>query len=199
MGIIPEPSVDPSTWHPSWCSSDHCSAPDRLAERGLTEADIPLHKRHSHFSAPLTIGSEAREDAVLTLALERFVDQPPAEPGVDAVELVMEHRLHGTRAVALLEPAQLDSLAGAVEHLRLLVLGTSPSLVDRAIRALRDFGVHDRDAAHRLLPDWRASDQLDDDEYEQIIGAFPPPPVYDGPREIPWPAELDPNRPQDER
>lgn len=124
--MLPDLTVDPSTWHPSWCSSDHCSAPDRLAERGLTEADIPLHKRHSHFSAPVTIGSAEREDAVLTLQAERFVDQPPAaagDPGVDAVELTVEHRLHGTRVVALLEPDLLDQLAVALTDMRALVRG----------------------------------------------------------------------------
>lgn len=121
--MLSDLTVDASTWHPTWCSAVHCSAPDRLAERGLTEADVPLHRRHVHQSAPLVIGSEAREDAVITVQAERFTDQPPAEPGVDAVCLTIEHKLHGTRVVALLERDLLDQLAVALTDMRALANG----------------------------------------------------------------------------
>jgi hypothetical protein len=175
VNIFSDLQVDPSTWHPTWCSPLDCTAPDRLAERGLVEADVPLHKHHAHYSTPVTIGSAEREDAVLTLQAERFVDQPPASPGVDAVELTVEHRVHGTRVVALLEPDLLDQLAVAVADLQTTVLGAAPTLVDRAIRELRAFGgaeLHNDDVP-AALECWRHSGDLSDEDFAAVVAAFP--------------------------
>jgi hypothetical protein len=189
---------DPAHAHPTWCDRSQCTHPDALAARGVAEADVPLHLSSSHLSTPVVLGDSRHGDPVFVLQADRQVDAPVTDE-VEAVDFTLRIPERGFTVTVMVDPPLLDRLAGAIEHMRLLALGTSPTLVDRAIRALRDFGVYDREAAHRLLPDWHAADQLDDGEYEQIIGAFPPAPVYDGPREIPWPAELDPARREDER
>lgn len=190
--------ADPSTWHPSWCDPAECSAPDRLEARGLTEADIPLHKRHGHYSAPVTIGDPVREDAVLTLQAERFVDQPPEEPGIDAVELTVEHTLHGTRVVALLEPDLLDQLAAAITDVRAIVRGADSTrgtpiiptpneaaelralyagnpVIDSAEAALRQLAVdHVRDAVE-VLPNWAHYGELTERERQAVFARFVPP------------------------
>jgi hypothetical protein len=126
MNSIPDLTLDPATWHPSWCSRDHCTAPDRLAARGVAEVDVPLHQHHAHLSVPISTGKADREDSIVTLQAERFVDQPPAAPGsagVDAVVLTVEHKVVGTKVVATLEAAQLDALAVALTDMRALVAG----------------------------------------------------------------------------
>lgn len=125
--MLPDHTVDPSTWHPSWCSSDHCTAPDRLAERGLVEADIPIFTRHVHVSRPAVVGNTEREEPVFTLQAVRFVDQPPpvdaVDTGVNAVEILVEWPVVGTRVIATLEADQLDRLSVAIIDLRALVRG----------------------------------------------------------------------------
>lgn len=200
MNSISDPSIDPATWHPSWCDPAECSAPDRLEARGLTEADVPLHRRHGHYSTPVVIGSVEREDAVLALRAERFVDQPPAEPGVDAVELTVEHTLHGTRVVALLEPDLLDRLAAAIADMRAIVRGGDSTrgtpiiptpaeaaelralyagnpVIERAEAALRQRGVdHVRDAVE-VVSAIADHGELTERERQAVYARFVPAPA----------------------
>lgn len=191
MNIVPstpEPSDDrpAELLHPSWCSPAHCTSPERLAERGVDEADVPRWMQGAHLSEPIVVGSTLDHDphaeARFTLQAWRWVYQPPTE-AVDGIDVTIEALERHHRMTTSVSPFQMPQLVEAFIAMRDLATSSAGGRIgeprsvwsDRAIRALAAFGALGRAEAERLLPSWRFRGEMSEADVAITLAWFSSP------------------------
>ncbi|HEV8174332.1 MAG TPA: hypothetical protein VGP91_11865 [Actinoplanes sp.] len=109
--------------HPRWCSAAHCTAPDRLAERGQAEQDLPLYLHGSHLSDPIVVDITDFSELRVELQAERWVYEPFGEEieGINLTLILGDRRLSVT---VTMPPSQLPAVIAA--------FGAINELVERA-------------------------------------------------------------------
>jgi hypothetical protein len=145
-------STDPvNLQHPSWCSmADTCTAPDRLAERGQTDADVPRYRMGSHFGTAHVIPTS--RVAEVEIRLEPFRDvyeEVTEQPDGVLLTYFAEYCAHG--GTLNLAGEQLAPLATAFASLRDLFDTDRNPVVDRVAEALRVLGCITAGNADALL------------------------------------------------
>lgn len=163
--------ADPAHAHPSWCFSASCTAPDRLAERGEADRDVPIHRRGLHFSWPHIIPTTRISEVAMTLELHRDVytevtDMP------DGVLLTYHAEICGHGGTLLLTGEQMAPLVTAFSSLRDAFEADRNPLMDRVAEALRVLGCITQGNAAALL-DLTAL-ALTDRERGQVLRQFTP-------------------------
>lgn len=143
---------DPGTdlRHPSWCDSSRCSAPDRLSERGLTEADVPMTRRGNHYSRPHVIPISREAEVQVSVELYNDVYAPVTDEP-DGVQMEYFNSMCGHAGVLMLVGEQVAPLATAFSSMRDAFETDRNPLMDRVAEALRVLGCVDRSNAAALL------------------------------------------------
>lgn len=157
--------------HPSWCAVQSCTAPDRLAERGVDERHVPVSRRGSHFGEPHTIPTSRLSEVRFTLELFRDVyvevtDQP------DGVLLSYESELCGHAGALIVTGEQTAPLATAAASMRDAFRTDRNPVVDEVAQALRVLGCITRGNASSLL--YLTTVQLTDRERDGVLAHFTP-------------------------
>lgn len=172
--------------HPSWCSPAQCTSPDRLAERGVDEADVPRWMQGAHLSEPIVVGSDLDHDphaeARFTLQAWRWIYQPPTE-AVDGIDVTIEAIERNHRMTTTVSPFQMPQLVEAFIAMRDLATSSAGAQIDvprsvwsdRAIRALAAFGALGRADAERLLPSWRFYGEMSEADVRTTLAWFTSP------------------------
>jgi hypothetical protein len=165
-------STDPvDLQHPSWCYvAGTCTAPDRLAERGETEADVPRYRMSSHFGTAHVIPVSRVSEVEISLEPYRDVYQEVTETP-DGVLMTWHAEYCGHHGTLHLAGEQLAPLATAFSSLRDLFEVDRNPLPDRVADALRVLGCISRRNADALLGLTALS--LTDREREQVLAQFP--------------------------
>lgn len=173
MSIIPDP-VDlneVALQHPSWCAAESCTAPDRLAERGVEERTVPLSRRGSHFGTAHVIPTSRISEVQLTLELARDVfvevtDEP------DGVLLSYASELCGHAGTLTLTGEQTGPLATAAASMRDAFRTDRNPVLDDVARSLRILGCVSRSNAAALLS--LTTVHLTDRERAAVLEQFTP-------------------------
>jgi hypothetical protein len=173
MNTVPTPPqpIEPPPTHPSWCASDRCSAPDRLAERGLTEADVPMTRRGSHYARPFVIPISREAEVQITLELFNDVFAPTTDMP-EGVQLSYFNSNCGHAGTLLLVAEQMAPLATAFTSLRDAFEADRNPLLDRVAEALRVLGCVDRTNADSLL--FLSTVHLTAPERNAVLAQFAP-------------------------
>lgn len=169
MHILSAEPVD--LQHPSWCSvANTCTAPDRLAERGVDPATVPMHRRDNHFGTAHVVPTTRTAEVELRLEAYRDVfDEVTELP--DGVMLSWAAEYFGMTGTLLLAGEQIAPLATAFASLRDLFEADRNPLMDRVAEALRVLGAVTRGNAAALLG--LTVVHLTDREREQVLAQFP--------------------------
>lgn len=168
----PEPlDADPGHAHPTWCAADRCSAPDRLAERGVAERDVPAHRRGSHFGPAHLIPTTRVSEVEISLEQWRDAFQPVTDEP-DGVLLTYHAEVCGHGGTMLLTGEQMAPLSSAFSSLRDAFEPDRNSMLDRVAESLRVLGCVDRSNAAALLA--LTALVLSSEERATVLAAFPP-------------------------
>lgn len=119
-------SDHPAHMHPSWCDRAVCTHPDSLADRGVTEADVPRHLRSAHMATPRTVHLDEHGEVRFTFLPWRFVDEPVTDV-VQGVDLICEWATMLLTVGVPIAPAQLPALVDTFTAVRDLATGGDPS------------------------------------------------------------------------
>lgn len=169
MDILSTDPVD--LQHPSWCYvADTCTAPDRLAERGQTDADVPRYRMSSHFGTAHVIPTSRAAEVEVRLEPYRDVFQEVLEIP-DGVLLTYFAEYCGHSGTLNLAGEQLAPLATAFASLRDLFETDRNVLLDRVAEALRVLGCITRGNADALLG--LTAVHLTDRERDAVLAQFP--------------------------
>lgn len=115
MSTIPS-GVDLDLRHPVWCDRSVCTAPDALAQRGLTAADVSNWERDTHYSTPRVVAGD-RVDVHFGFRLARDVNQPPADTA-DGLEITLTWPV-GLQVIGFFAaPGQVPLLFEALDEYR---------------------------------------------------------------------------------
>lgn len=171
MDILSTDPVD--LRHPAWCAADRCTAPDRLAERGLTEADVPMTRRGTHYSRPHVIPISREAEVQIGIELHNDVFAPVTDVP-DGVQLEYFNSMCGHAGVLLLVGEQVAPLATAFSSLRDAFETDRNPLMDRVAEALRVLGCVDRSNAAAVLALTITGFDLTDRERTAVLDQFTP-------------------------
>lgn len=169
MNILSTDPVD--LQHPSWCTvADTCTAPDRLAERGVDPSAVPMHRRDNHYGTAHVIGTSREAEVEIRLEPYRDVYQPVGEEP-DGVLLTFAAEYFGFSGTLLLAGEQMGPLSTAFASLRDLFETDRNPVVDRVAESLRVLGCITRGNADALLG--LTVVQLTDRERDAVLAQFP--------------------------
>lgn len=175
MDTVPTFPNDPGTdlQHPSWCAAESCTAPDRLAERGVDERTVPMRRRSSHFGTAHIIPTSSISEVEVRLELFRDVyvevtDEP------DGVLLSYTSELCGHSGTLILAAEQTGPLATAAAAMRDAMRTDRNPLMDEVAEALRILGCVDRSNAAAVLALTITGFDLTDRERSAVLAQFTP-------------------------
>lgn len=156
--------------HPHWCDQSICTAPSSLRIRGQEESSVPFSLLGAHLGTAKVVEGDRTVETRFTLQPWRMVDQPVTNV-VEGVDLRVETKDERLKAIVMTTVEQLGPLARAFAEVRDIALTGKPrTAVDRAIRALAEFGVLDAGVAARMVPMFR--EHLTRAEVETVVGWF---------------------------